>query len=66
MKIKWTNKISGEQGFVKRLNRKEKYFENTFDSAEAPTFSVKNGNIKKILSLLRRYCPDNIYEAVED
>lgn len=62
MIIKWTNKWSGEQGFVKSLNRKEGYFVNTFDSDKAKSYSEKNVN--RILELLESYCSDNIYQAV--
>lgn len=40
MKIKWTNKWSGETGYVKAIHNKEQYFENTFDADEAKNFSV--------------------------
>lgn len=62
MIIKWTNKWSGEQGFVKSLNRKEGYFVNTFDSDKAKSYSEKTVN--KIIELLDGYCSDNIYQAV--
>lgn len=62
MIIKWTNKWSGEQGFVKSLNRKEGYFVNTFDSDKAKSYSEKNVN--RIIELLESYCSDNIYQAV--
>ena len=62
MKIKWTNKCSGEQGYVKSLNRKGNYFVNTFDIKEAKSYSEKNVN--NIIDLLEKYCSDNIYQAV--
>ena len=62
MKIQWTNKFSGEQGFVKKLHQKEKYFENTFEETEAKSFSEKT--IKRTITLLDSYCPDNIYQPV--
>ena len=62
MKIKWTNKWSGEVGFVKCINTKQKYFENTFDEAEAKAFT-KN-TIKKALIQVAEYCDWNTYEAV--
>lgn len=63
MIIQWTNKHSGEQGFVKKLNRESRYFENTFERSEAAT--VRKTDIKKTIALLEDYCPDNIYEAIE-
>lgn len=62
MKIKWTNKWSGEVGFVKIIHAKDRYFENTFDEAEAKVFA-KN-TVKKALAQLDDFCPDNVYEAV--
>lgn len=64
MIIKWTNKVSGEQGFVKKLNRKEKFFENTFERKEANNFSMQNG-VSNAIVLLNEYCSDNIYEVIE-
>ncbi len=63
MIIKWTNKYSGEQGYVMKLHRKEEYFENTFDETEA--LSVPKKDVKKTISLLDGYCPNNTYEAIE-
>ena len=37
--IKWTNKFSGEQGYVKSVKKTDGYFINTFDIDEAKTFS---------------------------
>lgn len=62
MKIRWTNKWSGEVGFVKTIHVKDKYFENTFDESEAKVFTDKA--IAKALARLNEYCTDNIYETV--
>lgn len=62
MKIKWTNKWSGDKGFVKSINTKEQYFENTADETEAKTFSKRT--IKKTLQKLESYCDWNNYEVV--
>ncbi len=59
MKIQWTNKWSGEQGFVKEIHNKEQYFENTFDKKEAKMFSPRL--VKKAVENLERFCPDNTY-----
>ena len=60
MKIQWTNKWSGEKGFVKEIHNKEKYFENTFDKMEAKMFSPRL--VKKVVANLEQFCPDNTYE----
>jgi hypothetical protein len=59
--IRWTNKFSGEQGFVRKINHKDGYFENTFDKSEAMPFAVTD----KLLATLEEYCHDNTYEALE-
>ncbi len=64
MKIKWTNKWSGETGYVKAVHNKEQYFENTFDADEAKNFSVRI--IKKIMEHLEQFCSDNTYTAVAE
>lgn len=40
-KIKWINKFSREEGFVKSLSKTKGYFENTFDFNEARLFTEK-------------------------
>ena len=62
MKIMWKNKFSGETGYVKSLNRKQKYFENTFNVDEAKVYSAKT--VEKTIQLLNEYCDANIYEAI--
>lgn len=62
MKIKWTNKWSGDTGFVKSINSKKKEFENTFNESEAKVFS-KNV-ITRTIKQLDSYCDWNTYEAV--
>lgn len=37
--LKWTNKFSGETGFVKNVSSKENCFHNTFDEAEAKRYN---------------------------
>ena len=64
MKIKWTNKWSGEEGFVKCINSKEKFFENTYDKTEAKDFA--KSTTKKALKQLEEYCDMNTYETVVD
>ncbi len=62
MIIKWTNRFSGEVGYVKKLNYRERYFENTWDQKEAKIFS--KDTVDQALEVLQEYCPQNIYEAV--
>lgn len=62
MIIKWTNRFSGEVGYVKKLNYRERYFENTWDQKEAKIFS--KDTVNQALEVLQEYCPQNIYEAV--
>lgn len=62
MKIRWINKCSGEVGYVKCINSKEQYFENTFDENEAKVFA--KSTVKKALKQLESYCDWNNYEAV--
>ena len=63
MVIQWTNKLSGEQGFVKKLNRKERFFENTFERSEAMTVTDKTA--QKTLDFLNKCCDTNTYEIVK-
>lgn len=61
MIIKWINRFSGETGYVRNINRKGEYFENTFDREQARDYKCKN--ISRIISVLGKYCPDNTYTA---
>ena len=61
-KIKWTNRFSGEIGYVKKLNYRERYFENTWDEREAKIFS--RDTVAKAIEKLSEYCPQNIYEII--
>ena len=36
--LKWRNRFSGEQGYVKTTSTKKGYFENTFDKNEAKRY----------------------------
>lgn len=51
--IKWTNKFSGEVGYVKQLRSKDKCFENTYEKSEAKRYasmSAANGVLTKLAS----------------
>lgn len=64
MKIQWTNKCSGEQGYVKEIKRKDGHFVNTFDKSEARVYSSKG--TAQAINVLDNLCPDNTYAAVGD
>ena len=49
-RIKWVNKFSKEEGFVKSISRTKGYFENTFNYDEAKHFSDVEAN--KALKIL--------------
>lgn len=54
MLIKWTNKISGEQGFVRNIRIFRGYFENTYDIKEAHVFNTTH-QCDAALKLLRQF-----------
>lgn len=53
VKIKWTNKFSGETGYVASVSAKNRCFFNTFDKKEAKGYSEKA--VKGILTKLDSY-----------
>ena len=59
MKIKWTNKWSGDTGYVKSINSKKKEFENTFNESEAKVFS------KNVITYLQTYIKSDILYGIE-
>ena len=63
MKIRWTNKWSKEQGYVRCINKKGGYFENTFNIEEAKNFPAKSVSIT--LRWLDKHEPDNTYDTIE-
>jgi len=64
--LRWTNKYSNEQGYVKCIAKANGYFENTFDAAEAKVYK-RQCDITKALNTLEALgeCENNIFEAVE-
>lgn len=52
MKIKWINKFSGEVGFVKFVDYKNKHFVNTFDPVEAKAYATVESAQKTIAKLI--------------
>lgn len=52
--LKWTNKFSGETGYVAAISTKDKHFVNTFDIKEAKTYKtsvVANRMINTLVAL---------------
>jgi hypothetical protein len=52
MAIKWINKFSGEQGYVKSINTKEKHFINTWEQSEAKVYKTEASAQKAISRLI--------------
>jgi hypothetical protein len=65
MVIKWTNRYSGETGYVASISRKERHFINTYDRNEAKDYSSKT--VYKMIDDLVSFgeAEDNIFEAIE-
>ena len=63
--LKWTNKYSGETGYVASVSTKEKCFINTFSMEEAKRYAEKA--VKGIMTKLESYheTDNNIFETVE-
>ena len=63
--LKWTNKYSGETGYVASVSPKEQCFVNTFNMDEAKRYSEKA--VKGILTKLDNYheTDNNIFEMIE-
>lgn len=49
--IKWTNKFSGESGYVQSISSKEQHFVNTYDKTEAKQYkeAVAKGQITNLI-----------------
>lgn len=64
--IKWTNKYSNEQGYVKTVKKANGFFENTYEAAEAKTFS-RQCDITRTMNLLESFgeTENNTFEVVE-
>ena len=64
VKIKWTNKYSGETGYVAQISTKNKCFVNTYDLNEAKEYSEKavNGLLTKLESF--HETDNNTFEVV--
>ena len=64
--IKWTNKYSNEQGYVMSAKKADGHFVNTYDVAEAKTFT-RQCDIVRTLNTLEEIgeCENNTFEVVE-
>ena len=64
--LKWTNKMSGETGFVKSVSKVKGYFINTFDKADAKIYK-SDRQIENDLKILEEVgeTQNNNFEAVE-
>lgn len=65
MIIKWTNKYSGETGYVASVSRKEGHFINTYNREEAKDYSAKT--VSKIVHDLIAFGEgeENVFEVIE-
>lgn len=63
--IKWTNKHSGDTGFVESISTKETCFHNTFDRKEAKQYKSES-IAKRMISTLTLYgeAENNDFEVV--
>ncbi len=52
MKIQWTNKFSGEQGYVASISKEEKHFNSTFKKSEAKRYKTLSAAQKAIDTLI--------------
>lgn len=59
MKIRWTNKYSGESGFVKWVDYKKHHFHNTFNENEAKKYASVESAQKTIYKLIEYGEGDN-------
>lgn len=50
--LKWTNKYSGETGFVESISAKEGHFNNTFDEKDAKRYKSES-IAKRMITTLR-------------
>lgn len=64
--MKWTNKYSGETGYVESISAKEKHFVNTRDKNSAKRYGSL-GVIRRMITTLEMYgeAENNIFEAEE-
>ena len=64
--VKWTNKFSGETGYIASVSTKNKSFINTFEKSEAKEYSDKY--VKNVLSKMEEYgeTENNDFEVISE
>ena len=64
--LRWTNKMSGECGYVKSVAYKKGHFVNTFSRDEAKKYRTEN-EAKKDIAVLESFgeCENNIIEVID-
>lgn len=62
--LKWTNKYSGETGYVESISSKDRHFVNTFDKTAAKRYSSLN-IAGRMITTLASYgeAENNVFEA---
>ena len=64
--LKWTNKFSGETGYVKKVMKVKGFFVNTYDAAEAKSYKNEKAATEDIAVLESiGEAENNTFEAVE-
>ena len=64
--LKWTNKYSGETGFVGKVFKSKGYFENAEEKAKAKKYASENAASKDIIVLTELgEAENNVFEVVE-
>lgn len=63
--IKWTNKFSGETGYVESISSKEKHFNNAYEFEDAKQYSETSA--KGILTNLAKFgeAENNDFELIK-
>ena len=66
MKIKWRNRYSGEEGYVKSISTKGGHFVNTYEIREACEYKTEAA-YKKAIKMLEKYgeTKNNEFEPVQ-
>ena len=64
--IKWTNKFSNEEGYVKSVKKTDGHFVNTFDIDEAKIFS-RQSDVVRAMNTLEAIgeTENNVFEIIE-
>lgn len=64
--LKWTNKFSGETGYVLNVRKNDGHFINTYDAAEAKRYA-RQCDLTRAMNLLAACgeCENNYFEAEE-